>query len=136
MFLHNTSTILKTRAAEIHGRTPGLRKLPFSAIAIIVFLVLINIAVWIGVGIVLVEPHLFHELKKVEADCPFRISIRKFEPSKQDMLEGVWANACLFSGFTSTAVLAYTLGLRHALDADHISVRFLVHVPPFGSCIF
>ena len=23
----------------------------------------------------------------------------------------------------STAVLSYTLGLRHALDADHISVR-------------
>ena len=27
------------------------------------------------------------------------------------------------SGLVSTAVLAYTLGLRHALDADHISVR-------------
>lgn len=27
-----------------------------------------------------------------------------------------------YSTLASTAVLAYTLGLRHALDADHISV--------------
>ena len=29
------------------------------------------------------------------------------------------------SALVSTAVLAYTLGLRHALDADHISVNSL-----------
>ena len=29
------------------------------------------------------------------------------------------------SALVSTAVLAYTLGLRHALDADHISVNGL-----------
>ena len=28
-----------------------------------------------------------------------------------------------FRALISTAVLSYTLGLRHALDADHISVR-------------
>lgn len=29
----------------------------------------------------------------------------------------------LYRGLTGTSVLAYTLGLRHALDADHIVVR-------------
>jgi len=74
-------TVPKGWATAVHGRTPGLRKLPFSAIAIIVLLLWTNVVVWIGVGIVL-----------------------NFN-----------------AGLTSTAVLAYTLGLRHALDADHIS---------------
>jgi high-affinity nickel-transport protein len=55
--------------------------LPRRAATIILALVVVNIAVWIGVGITL---H-FH------------------------------------SGLASTAILAYTLGLRHALDADHIA---------------
>lgn len=33
------------------------------------------------------------------------------------------ANVILYRTLASTAVLAYTLGLRHALDADHIAVR-------------
>ncbi|KAF2100613.1 high affinity nickel transport protein nic1, partial [Rhizodiscina lignyota] len=69
------------KLASYHGKLPGLRKLPFPAIAIILFLILVNVIAWAAIGIVL---H-FH------------------------------------SRLISTAVLAYTLGLRHALDADHIS---------------
>lgn len=36
----------------------------------------------------------------------------------------IWHILMLSRSLISTAVLAYTLGLRHALDADHISVRF------------
>ena len=68
-------------AIAIHGRTPGLRKLPFSAVGIIVALIFANALAWVAVGIGL-----------------------HFHPA-----------------LISTAVLSYTLGLRHALDADHIS---------------
>jgi high-affinity nickel permease len=35
----------------------------------------------------------------------------------------------------STAALAYTLGLRHAFDADHISVRRSIWVHTFVNAI-
>ncbi|KAF2836726.1 high affinity nickel transport protein nic1 [Patellaria atrata CBS 101060] len=69
------------KAVLYHGRVPVLRKLPFSAVAIIVLIATVNILIWVAVGVVL---H-YHRL------------------------------------LISTAVLSYTLGLRHALDADHIS---------------
>lgn len=72
---------LRKKAVAYHEQIPYLRRLPGSAIAIILFLVLINLLVWIACSIVL---H-FH------------------------------------TSLVSTAVLAYTLGLRHALDADHIA---------------
>lgn len=34
----------------------------------------------------------------------------------------------------STALLAYTLGLRHALDADHISVLLTASYLQLGQC--
>ncbi|ORY05190.1 high-affinity nickel-transport protein-domain-containing protein [Clohesyomyces aquaticus] len=68
-------------ASLYHARVPYLSKLPFAAVAIISFLILVNLLVWASVGIVL---H-FH------------------------------------TPLISTAILSYTLGLRHALDADHIS---------------
>ncbi|TKA74103.1 hypothetical protein B0A49_03971 [Cryomyces minteri] len=71
----------KTRAAIYHERVPGLRKIPFRAVAIILLVAASNIVVWVAVGIVL---H-FH------------------------------------GALIATAILSYTLGLRHALDADHIS---------------
>jgi nickel/cobalt transporter (NiCoT) family protein len=71
----------RKQAATYHSQVPYLRRLPGTAIAIILFLVLVNILVWIACAIVL---H-FH------------------------------------TSLVSTAVLAYTLGLRHALDADHIA---------------
>lgn len=76
---------IRTRAIACHGRIPGLRKLPFPAVGIIVALILANVLVWVAVAIVL---H-YH------------------------------------AALVSTAVLSYTLGLRHALDADHISVIYL-----------
>ncbi|KAF2431752.1 nickel transport protein [Tothia fuscella] len=72
---------IKTKASRLHTKVPGVRKLPFSAVAIIVFLILINVAVWIAVGIVL----RFHK------------------------------------ELISTAAISWVLGLRHALDADHIA---------------
>jgi hypothetical protein len=77
MPLRNIFIALQGRAVRILSRTPGLRKLPPSAIAIIVLLMLINIVVWAAVGVILVEFHLFHE--KVEADNPSRISMRKVD---------------------------------------------------------
>jgi high-affinity nickel-transport protein len=72
---------LRKQATTYHSQIPYLRKLPGSALAIVLFLVLINLLVWTACAIVL---H-FH------------------------------------TSLVSTAVLAYTLGLRHALDADHIA---------------
>lgn len=72
---------LKKRAGQYHENIPWIRTLPGPAVAIILLLVVVQILVWIAVGVVL---H-FH------------------------------------TALVSTAVLSYTLGLRHALDADHIS---------------
>jgi high-affinity nickel-transport protein len=72
---------LRKKAVAYHEQIPYLRRLPGSAIAIILFLIVVNILVWTACAIVL---H-FH------------------------------------TSLVSTAVLAYTLGLRHALDADHIA---------------
>ncbi|KAJ5736407.1 uncharacterized protein N7483_001532 [Penicillium malachiteum] len=72
---------LLRRAERSHGRMPGLRKIPFRALAIIIFIAFLNIFVWVAAGIVL-----------------------HYHPS-----------------LVSTAALAYSLGLRHAFDADHIS---------------
>lgn len=44
------------------------------------------------------------------------------------MIECVTVDNRTHSALVSTAVLAYTLGLRHALDADHISVSESFHI--------
>jgi high-affinity nickel-transport protein len=72
---------MRKQATTYHEKIPYLRKLPGSALAIVLFLVLVNLLIWTACAIVL---H-FH------------------------------------TSLVSTAVLAYTLGLRHALDADHIA---------------
>jgi high-affinity nickel-transport protein len=72
---------IRKKAIAYHEQIPYLRRLPGSAIAIILLLILVNLLVWTACAIVL---H-FH------------------------------------TSLVSTAVLAYTLGLRHALDADHIA---------------
>lgn len=82
MGLPELGCAIHTRMIACHQRIPGLRKLPFPAVGIIVALILTNTLVWVAVAIVL---H-YH------------------------------------AALISTAVLSYTLGLRHALDADHISV--------------
>lgn len=72
---------MKRKAGHLHEQIPWIRLLPGPAIAIVLLLAIVQVIVWIAVGIVL---H-FH------------------------------------TALISTAVLSYTLGLRHALDADHIS---------------
>jgi high-affinity nickel-transport protein len=42
------------KANTYHSRIPYVRKLPLSAIAIILTLIFVNIVVWAGVGVVLV----------------------------------------------------------------------------------
>lgn len=46
---------LKNRSQRYHARIPVLKRLPFASIAIISLLMLVNILVWIVVGIVLVS---------------------------------------------------------------------------------
>ncbi|EGD87151.1 hypothetical protein H112_05681 [Trichophyton rubrum D6] len=75
------------KAERSHRRVPGLRKIPLPALAIIFVIALINILVWVAVGIVL------------------------------PLTDSIYVHRFL----ASTAALAYSLGLRHALDADHIS---------------
>lgn len=50
-FLRNVSK----KAKMYHGRVPYLRRLPFSAIAVIFLVALANAVVWVAVGIVLVS---------------------------------------------------------------------------------
>ncbi|KAF2742878.1 NicO-domain-containing protein [Sporormia fimetaria CBS 119925] len=82
--LESKTSILEkwTKNASLyHSRTPYLKSIPFSVVAIILTLITVNLLVWAAVGTIL---H-FH------------------------------------TPILSTAILSYTLGLRHALDADHIS---------------
>ncbi|KAF2150677.1 high-affinity nickel transport protein-like protein [Myriangium duriaei CBS 260.36] len=72
---------LLAKSRPYHARIPFLRALPLPAVAIVLFVALVNAVIWAVAGVVL---H-FH------------------------------------SHLITTAVLSYTLGLRHALDADHIS---------------
>lgn len=41
-------------ARKVHENIPGLRKLPFPAIAIIILIAVVNVLAWIAVAIVLV----------------------------------------------------------------------------------
>lgn len=45
---------LESKARSYHGRTPGVRKLPLSAIAIILAIGFVNALAWVAAGIVLV----------------------------------------------------------------------------------
>jgi hypothetical protein len=57
---------ISTKASTVHAKVPGIRKLPFSAVSIIVLLVVVNVAVWIIAGIVLVcIPRVKGVIKKI-----------------------------------------------------------------------
>lgn len=58
---HTLYRTLTAKATEYHDKVPGIRKLPFPAVAIIVMLIVVNICVWIAAGIVLV--YFFIQLK-------------------------------------------------------------------------
>ncbi|KAJ5411774.1 uncharacterized protein N7487_006133, partial [Penicillium crustosum] len=92
------------RSAErSHSKMPGIRKIPLRAIGIIAFIALLNIIVWVAAAIVL--------LPSVSLHCWISYSLNLMPYTK-----------CMrYSSLVSTAALAYSLGLRHAFDADHIS---------------
>lgn len=46
---------LRAKGRHYHAKVPVLNRLPFPSIAIISFLVMVNLAIWIAVGIVLVS---------------------------------------------------------------------------------
>lgn len=46
---------LKSKGKHYHAKIPVLKRLPFPSIAIISLLVVVNLLVWIAVGIVLVS---------------------------------------------------------------------------------
>lgn len=46
------------KVSEVHGRTPGINKLPLKVLGTIGSLVVVNVVVWVGVGVVLVSFHL------------------------------------------------------------------------------
>ncbi len=48
------ASVLK-KAETSHGKLPGIRRIPLPAIGIILLIAVVNLAVWIGVGIVLVR---------------------------------------------------------------------------------
>ncbi|MCJ1292745.1 hypothetical protein MMC34_004298 [Xylographa carneopallida] len=103
MFASELFGSFKDRAAAHHGRWPGICKIPLPVIGIISLVALVNIVVWIAVGAVL-HYHVYAvALRAVDG------SLARLTDCSDD------------SALVSTAVLAYTLGLRHALDADHIS---------------
>jgi len=43
------------KIGAVHGRMPGINKLPLKVLGTIGTLVLVNIVVWVGVGVVLVS---------------------------------------------------------------------------------
>lgn len=47
------------KASGYHSRVPYLNKLPFPALAIIVTLIVVNVLVWVAVGVVLVHVSLY-----------------------------------------------------------------------------
>ena len=47
--------VVGTKAVALHRRIPGLRKLPWPAVAIILTLAAVNAITWAAVGIVLVR---------------------------------------------------------------------------------
>lgn len=50
-----TPRVLIRQAERSHSRLPGIRKVPLRAIAIIVFIALLNVLVWIAAAVVLVS---------------------------------------------------------------------------------
>jgi len=55
MGIPEMKSVINRRAVVYHRRVPGLRKLPLPAVAIILGLILVNVSVWVAVGIVLVR---------------------------------------------------------------------------------
>ena len=57
------------KAEKTHSRVPGLRKIPLPAIGIILLVALVNILVWVAVGVVMVRFHC-HVPFRMQANTP------------------------------------------------------------------
>ena len=110
---------VSNRLIAYHEHTPGLRKFPFAAVVIITVLVFANALIWVAVGILLVWPPR-HFAFVLLADAVAALSCVR-NPGR--VHKGKSTESNFHRALISTAVLSYTFGLRHALDADHISVR-------------
>ncbi|KAJ5247865.1 hypothetical protein N7468_002848 [Penicillium chermesinum] len=95
-------TPLLRHAERSHRRLPGIRKIPLRALGIIGLIAFLNVVVWIAAAIVAL----------------IRTSVEHLGPT--GLYERVDTDTAIRS-LVSTAALAYSLGLRHAFDADHIS---------------
>jgi len=107
------------QAERIHSRIPAIKKTPLSAIGIISLIALINVLVWAVCGVVLVwHPSLLYEMSANK-------NLQHFYPWVLRWLCYLRFNGQVWYGdrsLISSAAISYSLGLRHALDADHISV--------------
>lgn len=64
---------LRHKGQSFHQRIPLLKTLPFSAVAIITFLIFVNMAVWAVVGVILVSQCLtwpIHDLTEFLSELP------------------------------------------------------------------
>lgn len=137
----NVAAKVHAGLALCHHRIPGVRRLPSAVVGIISALLCVNVVAWAAIGIILVRAcgHLAIKVNAVRSPLtrPTALSKVSVAPSPLDCsvlslsLE-TWLN--FSSKLTSTAVLAYTLGLRHALDADHISVFLCSSTFPSFCC--
>lgn len=120
-----TAKALVRQAEKSHRRLPGIRKIPLPAIGIILFIAFLNVVVWIAAAIVLVRaPHLSMLcLGCLDANERDSDTIRKPYLHANGTIAERLTLGSGHRSLVSNAVLSYTLGLRHAFDADHISVR-------------
>jgi hypothetical protein len=116
------------KAALYHERIPGLRQLHLPVIEIILAVGAVNVIVWVGCcwkhsG----EPSNSFPLQMDKAYELFSQTFHGRElPMNYELMmiiDRVADLRSLTNALFSIAVLAYTLGLRHALDADHIFVH-------------
>jgi hypothetical protein len=94
---------LSRQISRLHGQTPLLKRFPPYVIFPITLLMLVNCIVWAIVGIIL-------------RHYPYSASLHAFNDRT----------------LVSPAALAYTFGLRHALDADHIAAIDNVQISPLS----
>ena len=119
---------IETRAKAYHAKTPILSKLPFRAISIIIGVALINVLIWIAIGVVIVrissKYHRFVAPDRHSIALSSVCTTISIQSSAQK--EGATAHILDPRDLAPTAVISYSLGLRHALDADHIAIIDLV----------
>lgn len=115
---HRLSARTSRGFAKAHSKIPYLRRVPVNAVGIILFVALVNIIIWVICGIILVSS-AFSSGAAMLTLYASRLHIRRFDEIRQARKP---LTSKRRSSLLPTAALSYTLGLRHALDADHISL--------------